>query len=202
MRTSENVTEIFKALGIAQAAFTTVAKENENPFFKSKYADFTSIVEMLRPILGKNGLSFVQMPSLEGERMVLVTRICHQSGQWIESSCPIKTQKEDPQSLGSAVTYFRRYALSATLGIATGEGDDDAERGMNRGEERPSTDSIRKLLLGFEKLGVGSAKILDKYSSLKSIEDMTYDIYEDLVQIGTAIKKGDKADKYFKAVSK
>lgn len=198
MKTSENVTELFKSLSEAQAAFTTVEKESENPFFKSKYANFTAIVEMLRPILGKNGLSFVQMPSLEGDRMVLVTRICHSSGQWIESSCPIKTQKEDPQSLGSAVTYFRRYALSATLGIATGEGDDDAERGMNRGDERPPEDQIKKLLLGFEKIGVSESQILEKYKSIKTVFDMTYDIYEDLVQIGTAIKKGEQWQKHFK----
>jgi len=186
----------------AQSEFKVALKDTQNDFTKKNYADFQSIVEAARPAMTANSLGFIQMPCESEKGLVLVTRIFHTSGQWYESTAPVKSQKEDPQSVGAAITYMKRYMLQAALGVVASDEDSDAEKAMNRGEERPSTDSIRKLLLGFEKLGVGSAKILDKYSSLKSIEDMTYDIYEDLVQIGTAIKKGDKADKYFKAVQK
>ncbi len=120
--------QLIEALLNAQAEFTTVVKDKENPFFHSKYADLATIVEMAQPILTKNKLAIVQFPSYElgGEGFVetLVTRLVHESGEYIESKMLLLLVKKDPQAQGSAITYARRYAYSSILGIVTDDDDD------------------------------------------------------------------------------
>jgi hypothetical protein len=116
--------EIYTALIQAQSEFRIAIKDVKNPFFKSLYADLESIVNAVQPALTKNGLGFIQPISLVDGLMVITTTIIHTSGQSISSIYPIDPVKKDPQGYGSAITYARRYALSAMLGVVTGDDDD------------------------------------------------------------------------------
>ncbi len=93
-----------------------------------RYATLDKILDMARPVLAAEGLVLFQPISTnEKGGLVLVTRLLHRSGEWMETSIPLPAPGGDPQSFGSAVTYLRRYAVTALLGIASDE-DDDANR--------------------------------------------------------------------------
>lgn len=132
MKTSEQTTEIFKALAEAQGDFPEIKKnktvdviKNGNILYSYEYAELPNIVSEVRPLLKKANLSFTQGISEDGN--YLVTRILHSSGQWIETKYPFVARDGDMQGVGGGFTFARRYALSAILGIAT-ETDDDAAR--------------------------------------------------------------------------
>lgn len=123
---SESVNELMGALAKAQAEIGNASKDMDNPFFKSKYADLASIYAASRPFLTKQGLSVVQLPEITADdRVNLMTQLSHSSGQWVRSWYPVRPVKNDPQSLGSAITYARRYSYSSVIGIAAGDDDDD-----------------------------------------------------------------------------
>lgn len=119
MTTSEHVNEIAAALAKAQGAMKNAALNKVNPHFKSKYADLAGIRDTVTPALTAQGIAVVQV-LVEG---AVVTRLLHSSGQWIESACPIPTG-QTMQAMGSAITYARRYSLSAICNIAADEDDD------------------------------------------------------------------------------
>ena len=127
---SPELGELAGALAKAQAEMGKARKSEANAFFKSKYADLASVIEAARPI-SAHGLAVTQFPN-NGE---LITMLVHESGQWLKSRYPIKPVKDDPQGIGSAITYCRRYAYQSILGLATGE-DDDGEAAMGRGQVR------------------------------------------------------------------
>lgn len=124
MNTSESVSNIFKAIIQAQSEFTPAVKDATNPHFRSKYANFDSIVDTIKPVLAKNGLAFIQPTKDIDGKLFIITRIIHGSGEWIESLYPVNPVKNDPQGYGSALTYARRYSLSSLLGITSDEDDD------------------------------------------------------------------------------
>lgn len=121
---SQNISELAKSLVKFQAEIKPVKRENENPFFKSKYADLASIWDAIREPLSKNGLAVVQTNHPNDGGVILETMLIHVSGEWIKSIVKMHPVKTDPQSFGSCQTYARRYGLSAMLGIATEEDDD------------------------------------------------------------------------------
>lgn len=114
MEKSESIKEIATALCKFQGEVEKIKKSNENPFFKSKYANLTDILDVIREPLYVNGLSFVQFPTGEYE---LTTMLMHISGEWMRGSYKMEPTKKDPQGLGSVITYQRRYALGAILGL-------------------------------------------------------------------------------------
>lgn len=109
----------------------SAAKSKENPFFKSHYADLPAVWEACRDALTKNGLAVIQTPQFEGESVWLETTLVHSSGQWMRSRYPVKPAKNDPQGVGSAITYCRRYALMAMVGVVADD-DDDGEAAVGR----------------------------------------------------------------------
>jgi hypothetical protein len=119
------------ALSAAQGEMEKARKDSTNPHFRSKYADLASCWDACREPLTRNGLSVIQMP-LESEpgTVRLRTILMHKSGESIESVMSIPATKNDAQGYGSAITYARRYALCATVGISPE--DDDAEGAINR----------------------------------------------------------------------
>jgi hypothetical protein len=128
---SENINELALALSKAQGEMKGAVKDSNNPFFKSKYADLSSVREACKDELSKNGLSISQiMGASEQGEMYLITMLLHSSGQWIKSMLPIKSANakdsrvNEYHVLGSAITYLRRYAWSAIIGISTEEDDD------------------------------------------------------------------------------
>lgn len=131
MNSSEKINELATAMAKFQAEVKPALKGSTNPYFKSKYADLQSCWDAAREALTKNGLSVIQggppylvLPANNGEVVTVCTRLLHSSGQWIESSLTMKPAKADPQGIGSAVTYARRYALAAILGLVADEDDD------------------------------------------------------------------------------
>ena len=147
MTTSTTIAEIAKALSAFQGELKPARKDESNPFFKMKYAGLSSIWETIREPLVRNGLSITQLPHLEEDfehkkQLALTTLLLHSSGEWISSEMQVTALKPDPQSIGSALTYARRYALSAILGVSAD--DDDAEEAMGRKDTKPLSDNIRK----------------------------------------------------------
>lgn len=125
------------ALLKAQSVMMGAKKDGTNPFFKSKYTTLNSVWEAAKDPLHENGLSLLQPIDIVGGQAVVKTIILHISGERIESNCPIVCAKQnDPQALGSAITYARRYSLASIMGIMT-EQDDDAEKAMARNNNAP-----------------------------------------------------------------
>lgn len=121
---SESIDKLAVALSKAQAAFSPVKKDADNPFFKSKYADLAGIWEAIRKPLADNGLAILQEPAGLNGHIKLATTLVHSSGQYTRSILSMPVTKQDPQGYGSAVTYARRYALQSIVGIAAEEDDD------------------------------------------------------------------------------
>ncbi len=123
---SENVTELSKALIEVQKVLTPAPKDAENRFVKARYATLNSVMSTCKPALLANGILLTQYPiPVEGDNLGLVTKLVHaDSGQFLASLAVIPLSKHDPQAMGGAKTYGRRYSLSAMLGIVTEEDDD------------------------------------------------------------------------------
>lgn len=138
---SRTIAELATALAKAQSEFTIAGKNKANPFFKSKYADFESVVAASRPSLTKNGLSVVQtiLPDAEGFSL-LHSLLLHSSGEYIESRMRINPVKTDIQAISSYTTYIKRMAYSSLVGVVTGdESDDDGEAAVaSERHEKPA----------------------------------------------------------------
>lgn len=140
MRTSDQINELATALALAQSEMKNARLNKQNPHFKSRYSDLAEIRDAVTPALTKNGLSVVQGTDTSDDgKLIVVTRLLHKSGQWIESRFPISYDK--PQAMGSSITYGRRYTLSAICNIAADE-DDDAEVAQTRPAFQPAVESI------------------------------------------------------------
>lgn len=138
MEKSETIGELAKALCSVQGKLTGAKKDSENPFFKSKYADLASVWDACRILLNENGLSVVQTNSPSGENTTTIdTTLLHNSGEWISGSLEVPLTKNDPQGLGSAMTYARRYGLSAIVGVCPE--DDDAESATKREPDKQAS---------------------------------------------------------------
>lgn len=128
MNKSESIAALAAAMAKAQGSIKGAIKDSANPFFKSKYADLSSVVEAIREAFSSNGLSYVQRvePS-EAQEVRVETVILHASGEWL--SCgflAVPVSKGDAQGFGSALTYARRYSLSAAAGVAPEDDDGNA----------------------------------------------------------------------------
>lgn len=127
MQTSDNIADLAAALAKAQGTIKGAAKDANNPHFKSKYADLASVWEACRKALSDNGLSVIQTPGeCAGGTVTLTTMLAHASGQWVRETLTIPLAKVDAQGYGSAVTYARRYALAAIVGVAPDDDDGNA----------------------------------------------------------------------------
>jgi hypothetical protein len=132
---SPTIGELAKALAAAQAEMPKIPMNATNPFLKNRYADLGSVIEASRPILAKHGLAICQMPTL-GEHFVGVgTRLLHSSGEWLEDMVLLPLVEEKGLKLGqvagSIITYLRRYAWSAALGLYA---DEDTDGGLPTGK--------------------------------------------------------------------
>ncbi|PFD89183.1 recombinase [Bacillus thuringiensis] len=136
MNKSETIIELAKALVKFNSEVNKIAKDADNPFFKNNYATLDTIIDEIRPILSKHGLSIMQIPSGDGQNVTLKTLLLHESGEWLESDeLTMKPVKNDPQAVGSCITYARRYSLAAFLSLNTGEDDDG--NGATYGKDKP-----------------------------------------------------------------
>lgn len=222
MKQSESLKELFTALSKAQSQFKVAEKDAENPYFKSKYADFESIVSSCRPALSSNGLSFIQITHLKDDKsLILITRLCHSSGEYIESEYPIEPIKRDPQALGSALTYAKRYSLAALLGVVTSDEDDDGEAAVGRHQKQlnePKKQIVNdaqvnqqnhvpkqysekeKTILNMRSfmasLGVTEQHLKDKFK-LKNLFELTNDQINEIKFYAEEIKNGKHLNTFF-----
>jgi hypothetical protein len=134
MRQSESIAKLAAALVKAQAEVQNATKDSKNPHFKSSYASLASVLDTTKPVLAKYGLAVVQMPGFADGCATLDCVIVHESGEWMGGTAGAPLQKNDPQGVGSALTYLRRYSLAALAGI-TQEDDDGnaASHGQSNG---------------------------------------------------------------------
>lgn len=140
MRTSDNIESIIEAFVAAQAEFKKVVKSKENAAYKaagkvSKYAALSDIIEGVKEALAKHSLCIVQSPSFVENRVIVVTRLYHKSAEWIETSLSLIPSGFDPQKIGSAITYARRYSLAALMGVEA-EDDDDGNAASDKVDDK------------------------------------------------------------------
>lgn len=147
MNKSEQINELATALSKAQGMIKGAVKDSKNPFFKSDYADFESVVEAIREPLLANGLSFTQMTDEDDRGLFVETVILHFTGQWMSGRYPVicKTM-DDPQKVGAALTYARRFSLSSAFGVPQIDDDgNEAAKAPNKPvveskSEKPASD--------------------------------------------------------------
>jgi hypothetical protein len=142
MTTSEQIGELAAALAKAQAEMEGAAKNSTNPHFRNAYPDLASVRDACVGPLSKNGIAVVQSPSISlttefGAGVTVETRLIHGSGQWMAGTLSCQMKDASPQSVGSAITYLRRYALLSFAGIAPT--DDDGEAAHGRSKVGPSS---------------------------------------------------------------
>jgi len=147
MNKSESIKELATALSKAQGQIKGAIKDSANPFFKSKYADLASVVEAIREAFAANGLSYTQAiePS-EKDEVRVETILLHASGEWLSAGVlALPVSKHDAQGFGSALTYARRYGLSAAVGVAPE--DDDGNAASRAAPVKAQPDPAGKKLL-------------------------------------------------------
>jgi hypothetical protein len=195
MMQSDNINDLAAALAKAQASITHATKDANNPFFKSKYADLPAVIDAARPHLAANGLSVVQITeSFPDGNVTLVTQLQHASGQWIRGTYPVKPVKADPQGLGSAITYARRYAYCAITGVAAAGEDDDGNAASNAGNGKQETATSRNkrysaLKKKIEESADPAATWHENLAEINEFLESDKQFYDDLVQIGGKRKK-------------
>lgn len=131
MNRSDTIAKIAAALVKAQSEMGNAVKDSRNPFFKSKYADLNAVREACIPVLNKHGVSVLQPTSVVDGKLYVETLLLHESGEFISGLYEVVVGKaNDPQALGAAISYSRRYGLQSMVNI--GADDDDAEAAMGR----------------------------------------------------------------------
>ena len=123
MQKSESIAALAAALADAQGEVENATKNSQNQHLKNKYADLAEILNTVRPVLSSHGLAVSQHPSYSDGMVHVETILLHKSGEWMSSTISTPVQKPDPQGVGSACTYARRYSLAAIVGLS--QEDDD-----------------------------------------------------------------------------
>lgn len=143
---SEQTNEIFTALSKAQAVMTNGKATKQNPYLKNVYSSIEDIWNAIRDPFAKNGLTVIQLQQLEGDKYFVITILGHSSGQWIKSFTPLllsQNTKNPMQELGSAITYAKRYGLSAISGFSVSDSTDDDGQGLTSTVEPEKPTDIR-----------------------------------------------------------
>jgi hypothetical protein len=173
MNKSESIKELSAALAKAQGVMEGATKDAANPFFKSKYADLSSVWAACRKALSSNGLSIIQtsdfLPELP-DMVCIDTTLCHSSGEWISGRMVVKPVKTDPQAVGSCITYLRRYSLQSMVGIAPE--DDDGNSASGKGKEAGgfvTNEQVGTIVDFINEKKVDAAKFL-QYMGCESVE--------------------------------
>lgn len=201
MKTSDQLDQLATALAKAQGEMKNATLNKQNPHFKSKYADLAMIRDTVTPALAKNGIAVVQGTDTEENSIVVFTRLIHSSGQWIESRFPIPYDK--PQTMGSGITYGRRYTLSAVTNIAADE-DDDGNQANDKAAEpktayarngivRAEFERLQKAIHDIEATGTVEDLALFWKNNVKTIAALPADWREEIENIKEDAKEALKA---------
>ena len=174
MRSSDTLGKIAPALVKALNEVGGVGKAAANPFFKSKYATLENVIDASKPFLAANGIVLIQFPGAYNQgAMSLETVLMHESGEWISGSeaFGVATGKQDPQAVGSALTYARRYAHMAVLNMPAVDDDGEGAMPRNQVQAKITQDQADTLEALIQDVGADRGRFLDyfKVSALQLI---------------------------------
>jgi hypothetical protein len=200
MNTSDSITAIAPALVKAQALIEDAVKDSSNPAFRSKYADLSAVLAVIRKPMADNDLCVLQSPNRADGGVEVETRILHKSGEWISQSCFIPINKWDAHGTGSGITYGRRYGLMAIFCIGTE--DDDGNTAVQSGPAAPARKAMPKaddkyvkvMKAGVDAASKGTEALRDWYKTLSNDERGCIgadELTELKVIAGTSVQKGD-----------
>lgn len=177
---SDQIDLLASAMSAAQRVMEGAEKSASNPFFKSKYADLSSVWAAIREPLSANGIAVIQMPSAEGAKVTITTLLVHSSGQWISSGLTVTAKEDTPQAIGSAITYIRRYALQSFAGVAPEDDDGNAAQGRPQAvpPKQQATKTVPNNAATDEPdlratINDAAARILGKYKEIDCEKDFT-----------------------------
>ncbi|MFQ5410505.1 MAG: ERF family protein [Anaerolineales bacterium] len=146
MEQSESIANLAAALSKAQAEMPPALMNKTNPFLKNRFADLGSVIDASRDVLSQNGLSMAQFPTSGTGSIGLTTMLMHESGEWLRETIVLalgsEKGKSDAQLAGSTITYLRRYAWSAVLGMYADEDTDGHSPQSSRKPEPPTAKAI------------------------------------------------------------
>lgn len=165
MEKSPSIVNLAKALLTFNVKVGKISKDASNPYFKSKYASLSNILEEIAMPLAESGLVFSQLPS--GDNGLTTILIHAESGEYLQSEYYMHPTKNDPQGTGSAISYARRYALTSILALNVEDDDANEAAGNNTSKtsaapmpEKPWLDkNSKKYDLVVEKLKAGTTTI-------------------------------------------
>lgn len=162
---SEKMSELAAALVKAQKAMGKVHKSAENPFFKSKYADLEAVLDTVLDPLNENDIALVQLTGNDGDRATVNTVLMHKSGEFIGCEAGMLLAKNDGHTLGSAVTYLRRYGAAAAVGLAQTDDDGNAVKDAHDAEpEEPlSSHEVTVMTGSFRGMTLGEVAVQGGY---------------------------------------
>lgn len=193
MNKSESITKLAVALAKFQADVKNPKNTDTNPQFRSKYAPLDVVINTVKPVLAANGLSFSQSTGSEGENVIIKTLLIHESGEWIETdplvlpAYQIKSggaKEFNAQGAGSAITYARRYSLSAALGLSSEDDDDGYAASQSNAPAKtpakvppkpPAEPAIPATLKAKFQEAVGSIDGLEKWAADQKAKGKTYE---------------------------
>jgi hypothetical protein len=202
IRTSDQVELLFAALSAAQGEMrdppkSKVAKvESQKRSYSYKYADLADLLKIIRPIFAKHGLGIVQPPANPNRGcVVIVTRVFHTSGQWLETDLTMLVGDDRPQTLGSAITYGRRYAVAGVANMAPDDDEDGqaAQDAADEDQSSPTFDPYNESHRAILKQELIHRGVPDKYhrAVLAAMPGKTQD---ELPSVLDAIREADRAN--------
>lgn len=189
IRTSETIINLSKALVETQKELKQPLKDAKNPFFKSEYVPLENVAEAITESATKHGLAFSQYATTTETGNVSVgTIVFHESGEYIEyPPLILKPENTKPQSIGSAITYAKRYSLSAVFGI-TSDKDDDGSKANGNGEQQKQAQNdesdvhaiVEKYVQQLAVLGVKRADVVEYVCNKHNVGNM-FDIQPNIL---------------------
>ena len=135
VRRSDTIAKLTAALTKAACELKNPPKDSVNPFFNCRYADLATVRDAVLPVLARHDLAVLQLPCELDNAAALTTLLMHVSGEWVETTIKLRAVRNDPQGVGSALTYARRYALQAIAGVAAEDDDDGNTAGQRSKNE-------------------------------------------------------------------
>ena len=170
VRQSESIGKLALALSKAQNEFNKAISDNTNPFYKSKYADLSTVINATREALFLNEIALMQFVGGDQNSISVTTKLVHSSGEWIESTIKGKPAKQDCQQQGAVITYLRRYAQAAILNIS--QEDDDGNSQAKAYEAVIDENQVKHIKEKLDYLNNGSEQALLKAYNLKSLKEI------------------------------
>ena len=149
MKQSENVNEVSEAISALQGEVVDADKDVQG--YNYKYANLSSCLDIARPLLNKHGLALTQHPQCKGQVMTLTSLLSHKSGQWMKSSLDMEVSVaknlSQAQCVGIAITYARRYALTAILGITQQDSDGSTKEVSDTPKKRVNRKQVQEYMV-------------------------------------------------------